>query len=156
MRALVAPLLALMALHPVSAAAQVKWTLFKKEGRAFLQGFSGVEEGDVEFWLHCRADKAIDLGAGAETNVGEGKGEAVTLTLTSAGKTATLKGTSRNSANFEMTAGTELRTRIERNDPVFAVLATGKPIAVTGSIKPMTWRTAGLAAKVASFLQGCK
>ncbi len=156
MRTLVVVLAGLAVLQPATATAEVTWTLLKKEGRAYLQGFSGVEEGDVEFWLQCRADKAIDLGAGGDTNVGEGTGEAVTLTLASDGKTAKLNGTSQQTRNFQMTAGVELRTKVSRDDPVFAVLATGKAIKVTGSIKPVTWPVKGLKAKVAAFLQACR
>ena len=156
MRILAVLLVGLAVLRPALASAEVTWTLLKKEGRAYLQGLSGVEEGDEEFWLQCRADKAVDLGAGGETGVGTGKGEAVTLTLSSDGKTAKLSGTSRNTRNFQMTAGVELRTKVSRDDPVFAVLATGKAIKVTGSIKPVTWPVKGLKAKVAAFLQACR
>ena len=93
---------------------------------------------------------------GADSNVGEGKGEPVTLTLLSGPARAALAGASRNSANFQMTAGTELRAKISRKHDVFQVLASGEPIAVSGSIKPATWPVKALKAKVAAFLQACK
>jgi hypothetical protein len=145
-----------LALWPALAAAETDWKLLKRDGRAVLQGHGGEYEGDDDLWLRCRADKAIDVGAGAESEVGKGKGETVKLTLTSAGKTATLSGVSRRSENWEMTGGTELRTRITRDDPLFAVLATGKPIAVTGPIKPKTWAVKGLKTQLAAFLKACK
>ena len=36
-------------------------------------------EVDYEFWAHCRTDGKIDVGMAAESHVGKGKGEAVTL-----------------------------------------------------------------------------
>jgi hypothetical protein len=113
-------------------------------------------EVDYEFWAHCRADGKIDVGAAAESRVGKGKGEAVTLQLASAGKTATLSGRSRESENVEMTAGIELRATVPRDHPLFAVLATGKPISVTGPIKRLTWSAKRLKEKTAAFLKACK
>jgi hypothetical protein len=96
------------------------------------------------------------VGAAAESHVGKGKGEAVTLKLSSDGRTATLTGVSRESANVEMTGGIELRAVVARDHPLFVVLATGKPIAVSGPIKPITWQARTLKAKTAAFLQACK
>jgi hypothetical protein len=142
---------------PLQASADTEWRLLKKDGRAYLQGYAGGEEADNDFWAQCRADRSIDIGAGAETNVGGGHGEAVTLKLVSAGKTVTLTGVSRNSPNIEMTGGTELRARIARDHPLFALFATGQPIAVSGSIKsPKRWAAKGLKAKAEAFLQGCR
>ena len=92
-------------LWPGVAAAEVVWTLSKKAGRAYLQGFSSVVEADSEFWAHCQADGSIQIGAGADSHVGKGRGETVTLTFTSGGATAKLAGTSRESQNFQMTSG---------------------------------------------------
>ena len=150
-------LLAAAVAVPCAAQADVEWKLFKKDGRAYLQGFSGEYEGDSEFWAHCRRDGAIDIGVGAHSQVGKGKRDAVTLTLASAGLRARLSGVSRESANVEMTGGTELRAKVRPDDAVFAVLGTGRPIAVTGSIEqPATWGVKGLKAKVAAFLKACK
>ena len=137
-------------------AADVAWSVSKKAGRAYLSGMPNESEVDYEFWAHCRADGKIDVGAAAESHVGKGKGEAVTLKLVSADKSATLAGVSRESANAEMTSGVELRATVSRDHPLFAVLATGKPIVVSGPIKPLTWPTKNLRAKAAAFLQACK
>lgn len=156
MRRSIGILLAAALLTP-AAAAELQWNLKKKDGRPYLEAFSGEEEGDTEFWALCRKDRAIELGIGADSMVGKGEGERVTLTLKSAGKSATLTGLSRESVNVEMTAGRELRAVVSARDPVFAVLATGKPISVTGSVeKAATWTVAGLKAKVAAFLAACK
>ena len=80
----------------------------------------------------------------------------MTLKLASAGKAVTLTGVSRESENVEMTGGIELRAVVSRNHPLFAVLATGKPIRVSGPIKPMTWPVKGLSARTAQFLKACK
>jgi hypothetical protein len=137
-------------------AADVEWTVSKKNGRAYLGGMPNEPEVDYEFWAHCRANGSIEVGAAAEAHVGKGRGEAVTLKLASAGKTISLKGVSRKSENFEMTGGVELRAVVSREHPLFAVLATGKPITVSGPIKPMTWPVKGLSARTAQFLKACK
>ena len=99
-----------------------------------------VDESEVdnEFWARCRSDGMIDIGMGAESHVGKGKGEPVSLTLTSGGQSVTISGVSRESKNVEMTGGIELQARVKRDDKLFAVLSTGQPIAVTGPIKPMS------------------
>lgn len=150
-------LVAVLLLVPAGAnAAEVVWTLSKKQGRAYLSGMPNESEVDDEFWAQCRADGRIDVGAAAESHVGKGKGEAVTLKLTSADKVAILTGVSRESANVEMTGGVELRATVARDHPLFDVLATGKPVAVSGPIKPRTWGVKNLKARVAAFLQACK
>ena len=55
-----------------------------------------------------------------------------------------------------MTGGTEFRATVKRDDALFKVLSTDKPIAVSGSIEPTTWPAKGLKAKVAAFLKACK
>jgi len=139
-----------------ASAADIAWTVSKKDGRAYLTGMPKESEVDNEFWAHCRADGAIEVGAGAESHVGRGNGEAVTLKLAAGLKRATLTGVSRESANSEMTGGVELRAVIARNHPLFAVLANGKAIKVSGLIKPITWPVNGLKAKAAEFLKDCK
>jgi hypothetical protein len=144
-------------LWPVAAsAADIVWTLSKKNGRAYLSGMPDESEVDNEFWAHCRADGAIDVGAAAESHVGKGGGEAVTLKLASGLKSTTLTGVSRQSENFEMTGGVELRATVSRNHPLFAVLGSGKTVAVSGPIKPLKWPVKGLKAKTAEFLKACK
>ena len=144
-------------LWPVTAnAADVVWTLSKKDGRAYLTGMSGGSEIDNQFWAHCRDDGAIEIGAAAESRVGKGGGEAVTLRLASGRKSTTLTGVSRESDNFEMTAGVELRATVARDHPLFAVLGSGKEVAVSGPIKPLTWPVKGLKAKTAAFLKACR
>lgn len=141
---------------PSVAVAEVEWTLRKEKGRAFLQGMQNESEVDFEFWARCRADGEIDVGMGAESHVGKGKGEKVELTLASAGQTAKVAGISRNSVNSEMTGGVELQGKVKRDDQLFVVLATGRPIAVTGPIKPLKWGVKGLKAKLDAFLKSCK
>ena len=141
---------------PCAAMAEVKWSLGKEKGRAFLNGMENESEVDYEFWARCRTDGDIDVGMGAESHVGKGKGEKVELTLTSAGQTAKVAGISRDSVNSEMTGGIELQGKVKRDDKLFAVLATGQPIAVTGPIKPLKWGVKGLKPKLNAFLKSCK
>ena len=143
---------------PCAAAAEVKWELGKEngKGRPFLYGMHNMSEVDYEFWARCRADKDIDVGMGAESHVGKGKGEKVELTLASAGQSAKVVGVSRLSVNTEMTGGIELQGKVKRDDKLFAVLATGQPISVTGPIKSMKWGVRGLKPKVEAFLKSCQ
>ncbi|MEW6451702.1 MAG: hypothetical protein AB1490_13680 [Pseudomonadota bacterium] len=141
---------------PSAAMAEVEWTLRKEKGRAFLQGMQNESEVDYEFWARCRADGDIDVGMGAESHVGKGKGEKVELTLTSGAQTVKVAGISRDSVNSEMTGGVELQGKVKRDDKLFAVLATGQPITVTGPIKTLKWGVKGLKAKVDTFLKSCK
>jgi hypothetical protein len=96
------------------------------------------------------------VGAAAESHVGKGGGEAVTLRLASGLKRTTLTGVSRHSDNFEMTGGVELRATVSPDHPVFAVLGNGSKVKVTGPIKPLNWGTKGLKPKIAAFLKACK
>jgi hypothetical protein len=144
-------------LWPAAASADpVVWTLSKKNGRAYLHAMTAEPEVDYEFWAHCRADGAIDVGAAAESHVGKGGGEAVTLKLASGLRSATVTGVSQHSENSEMTGGVELRATVSRDHPVFVVLSAGSKTKVTGPIKPLTWESKGLKQKVAAFLKECK
>ena len=139
-----------------ASAAEVEWKLSKKDGRAYLNGMPKESEVDNELWLHCRSDGAIDVGVGAESHVGRGNGEAVTLRLAAGIRRATLTGVSRESVNYQMTSGIELRAVVTGAHPLFKILANGRPIKVSGSIKPITWPVDGLKAKAAAFLKDCK
>ena len=72
-------------------------------------------------------------------------------------QTAKLSGTSQWSKDSEMTGGTELRAQVKTDDPLFAVLASGQPVAVSGDIEhPGKWPVTGLKAKAAAFVAACK
>lgn len=144
-------------LLPVTAQAAIVWKLEKKDGQPHLFALPTAEESDFDFWALCKKGGVIEIGIGADTNVGKGDGEPVTVTLKSGGKEAKIEGRSIKSENYEMTAASELRTQAKAGDPLFAVLSAGAPISVTGSIeKPAKWQVSGLKAKVAAFLARCK
>src|SRR5262245_11835040 len=103
-------------LAPATANAAVSWGLVKKDGQAFLNAMPTVEESDYEFWALCKGGGQVEIGAGADTNVGKGEGETVSLQLKSGKATAKLEGKSLKSDNFEMTGGTELRATIGVDD----------------------------------------
>ncbi|HEX4533752.1 MAG TPA: hypothetical protein VH000_05935 [Rhizomicrobium sp.] len=143
---------------PAMATVKVNWSTDKDNGLQVLYGQPDEEETDQVLSATCRKDGRIDLHLGAYDDVGEGKGEAVSVTLSSGGKSAVLNGKSQNSENFEMTGGTELFTTVGRDDALFAVLATGKPITATGvgsPKKPDTWGATGLQKSAAAFLAAC-
>jgi hypothetical protein len=139
----------------VPAAAATKWTV---STRPYLVARSTESESDASLRALCRYSESIELRLGAEDGgVGEGKGEKVNLHLESQGKTATLEGVSRRSEDSEMTGGTELVTEVRADAPVFAVLQTGKPVKLSGSLpKPVVWSPQGMASAVKTFLKACK
>lgn len=151
-------LAATMLLWPaIAAAADIEWNLSKKDGRPYLSGMPKAPEVDNEFWALCRLDGAIEVGAGAESHIGRGGGEAVSLKLSAGLSKATLTGVSRESDNFKMTAGIELRAVVSHSHPLFKVLANGKPIKLSGPTKKfLIWPVNGLKAKAAAFLKDCK
>jgi uncharacterized Zn-binding protein involved in type VI secretion len=130
--------------------------LDKQKGRPYLFGMPSISESDTIFWARCAGNRAIDIGIGGNNDVGKGKGEAVSITLKSGSVSVKVDGQSRKSENFEMTGTSELRTKVSSGHDVFKVLATGKPIAVSGSMKAETWPVKGLRGKVAAFLKSCK
>jgi hypothetical protein len=159
MRSLIAGLVAAAAAPFAAAAAEVnvQWSYAVRDGRPYLQGFSGIVEEDNEFWARCIRPGTVQVGVGAFTGVGEGKGEAVSVKLSSGDRSAEIMGVSRNSPNFQMTAASELRAEIPIGHPVFAVFETGKPISVAGSVaNPVVWGVRGLRARSASFVKACK
>lgn len=142
---------------PTFAVAAVQWKFTQKNHHPYLQGFSGEYEGDNVFWALCRSTGIVDVGAGADSGVGKGTGEKVSLTLSSAGRSVSLQGSSRKSENFELTGGTELRTTVSIKNDLFLILKSGKPIKVVGSIeKPTPWSVDGLMMSVGAFLTACK
>ncbi len=145
-----------VAFAQAAAAANIDWRLDKDKGRPYLFGMPAVSESDTIFWVRCAGKQAIELGIGGNNDVGKGKGEAVSITLKSGGASTTIAGRSRKSANFEMTGTSELRAKVSSGHDVFKVLATGKPIAVSGSIEAETWPVKNLKSKVAAFLRSCR
>jgi hypothetical protein len=145
--------LPLLLLAAAPAAAKTKWTAGTVPS---LYAMSDEDEADHSLYAFCAIPGIVELFVGAHEQVGKGQNEAVKLRLESDGKSATVNGFSRKSYNFEMTGGTELVTRIEATNDVFKVLATGKPIKLTGSLgKPVTWNHPGMADAVKKFSKAC-
>jgi hypothetical protein len=145
-------------LWPLVASAEMQWRLDTRNGRPYLELRDRGEEADTDFWASCRKPgDVVDIGILANTGVGKGRGEPVTLQLVgAAARIATLQGVSRRSAYYQMTAGTELRATVTFGDPLFAILAAGGPVEVTGSIaRPLTLDVRGLATKLDAFMRAC-
>ena len=150
--------MAAIVLVPVAAWSAENWSVDKedqRENRMVLSGMPDQEEVDTDVWLACRKDGRFDIGLGANDSIGEGKGEAVSVTLTSGGKTATVKGTSHNSDNFEMTGGTELIGVVAKSDPLFAVLSAGPTVKTKSGKTTGSFDTKGLQKKLPAFLASC-
>jgi hypothetical protein len=144
------PLLLLVA---GSAEAKTKWTAGTV---ASLYAMSDESESDHSLYAFCAIPGIVELYVGAQEQVGKGENDAVKLRFESDGKSATLSGFSRRSYNSEMTGGTELVTRVEATHDLFKVLATGKPIKLTGSLsKPIIWNHPGMADAVKKFSKAC-
>jgi hypothetical protein len=135
------------------ALATTKWTAATSPS---LTAHSDEVESDRSLFAVCPIPGIVDIYVGANDQVGKGQGETVKLRLESDGKSATVIGASRRSYNSEMTGGTELVTRIHPDDDFFKVLATGKPVKISGSLsKPVTWNDKGMADAVKKFVKSC-
>jgi hypothetical protein len=86
------------------------------------------EEGDALLRLRCRGFGLIDTHLGGAVGIGKGEHEAVTVTLSSGGLKAEVKGLSIFTEDSEMTGGTELLTALMPNHDAFGVLTSGKEI----------------------------
>lgn len=86
------------------------------------------EEVDASMRASCAFQGIMILRIGAEDHVGGGKGEPVSVTIESGGKSARLHGVSRLSPDSEMTGGIELVTEVSLKDPALEILFGGKPV----------------------------
>ena len=151
-----AALFALSALSTFSSAVSAEpflWT-FHAESRALI-GMEQVEEGDYAFHAVCISPGTVKLGIGAASGVGKGEGEKVRVTLSTASHSVRIDGTSRNSANFEMTAGVELQATVPVTHPLFQLLVDPGPVKATGALR-QTWPAPGRATATKKFLAACK
>jgi hypothetical protein len=137
------------------AVAKTKWTAATS---ASLHVRSDEQDADRSLYAVCAEPGVVELFIGADEAVGKGEGEPVKLRAESDGKSATISGVSRKSIDFEGSrGGTELVTRIFLfNDEFFKVLASGKPVKLSGSLKkPVTWNHPGMADAVKKFTKAC-
>lgn len=88
------------------------------------------EDVDALIRASCAFDGLMILRVGAEFQVGQGKGEPVSVTIESGGKSSKLQGVSRWSPDSEMTGGTELVTELPLHDPALDILFSGKPVTM--------------------------
>ena len=91
-------------------------------------------EGDAFLRATCTGGGIVELRLGAEFDVGQGRGEPVTLSLQSKGKKVRIHGRSFPSADSQMTGGSELLSSFSTKDEIFVVLLSGAPIRLSGSI----------------------
>jgi hypothetical protein len=154
------PLLALLVLALVpgrSLADKVEYSALV-ESVPHLVIRSNAPEGDALVRAICIGAGMVELRLGAEFDVGAGKGETATLSLKSAGKTASVSGTSLQSIDAPMTGSSELLATISSADPIFSVLASGVSIRFSGSIKgsPSVSLGAEATKSLKKFLASCK
>ena len=123
--------------------------------RQELVGTTGEEEGDTDFRASCKANQHAELGIGAAEDVGTGKGEAVSITLRAGARSLRVDGASRNSPNFQMTAGVELQTVVDGKHEIFQLLTGPGTVKVTGATRPASWPAAGRAAATKAFVNAC-
>src|SRR5215510_10007081 len=96
------PAFALFALSLTATPAFAYDWIYLDESKTLI-GWTGEEEGDTDFRATCKDGGKAQIGIGATPGIGEGKGEAVSVTLTAGTQTLTIDGKSGNSPNFEMT-----------------------------------------------------
>jgi hypothetical protein len=147
-------IVAIAALNAAPSQAAMRW---QAGHRPVLLAHSTESESDRAFWALCRGPGAIELRIGADDYVGKGEGEPVSLTFAGGGRSATLRGVSKKSDDFQITGGSELVTEVTTDDPVFAMLLTGKPLTITGSVKkPIVLDGNSAKPAVARFLAACR
>jgi len=120
-----------------------------------LIGSTGEDEGDTDFRATCKGAGNAELGIGAAEGVGTGAGEAVSLTLRSAARTMLIAGHSKQSPNFQMTAGVELVADVDKSNVVFQLLIDPGAIKVSGKAITTQWPAAGRAAAAKAFTKAC-
>lgn len=143
---------AVLAPHRASSAEPFLW-IFSVESRSLI-GMEQMEEGDYAFHAVCTSPDSVKLGIGAASGVGKGEGEKVSVTLATASHSVRIDGTSGNSANFEMTAGTELQATVALTHPIFQMLLDRGPIMASGALR-QSWPDQGRAAAATKFLAAC-
>ena len=81
----------------------------------------------------------------------------MTVTLANAGGTVTIhiEGVSKQSPNFQMTAGVELVATADKTHAVFQLLSGAGAIKVTGQKLATSWPAAGRAAATKAFTKAC-
>jgi hypothetical protein len=147
------PALALFALSLTATPAFAYDWIYLDESKTLI-GWTGEEEGDTDFRATCKDGGKAEIGIGAQPGIGEGKGEAVSVTLTAGAQTLTIDGKSGNSPNFEMTGGVELQTNVDGKHQIFALLLGKGAIKVTKPIQA-NWPEKGRAAATKKFQKAC-
>lgn len=119
-------MLALSGFAPL-ATANSSWRMVS---RPSLEVRPSGEEVDASMRASCAFEGMVILRIGAESHLGSGRGEPVSVTIDSGGKSAKLRGVSRLSPDSEMTGGSELVTEVPLNDPSLEILFGGKPVTM--------------------------
>ena len=137
-------------------AEEIEWSISTVP---YLEARSTETESDASLRAFCTPGNRVILRFGAPASpgfMGEGGGEALSVTLESAGKTAPATGVSKQSVDSELTGGVELVTDISLDDPLFEVLSTGKPVTMvkTDGKKEVLTEGEG-SAKVKEFVKSC-
>jgi hypothetical protein len=91
---------------------------------------SDESESDTLLRATCVAGGRVDLRLGATFQIGRGKLEPVTVSLTAGNRTTILKGISVESPDIEMTGGTELLTTLPSDHRAFNILAQAGSIRI--------------------------
>ena len=143
---------------PSHAAKKFTWSVGPVWDELTLMGMLGEPEDEPDYLLRlvCTKDRTIEMGLGADAEVGSGKGEKVVLIAKTGGADFRIEGVSRNSKNFEMTGGTELVKPVTLDEPIIKALASpNASVAVSGGKRRFTLPGRGFAAKLAAFNKGC-
>ena len=154
-RSIIITSLALLATYGIAEAKSIRWWLAERP----LELFGGPDEpeADYELRITCLPGKAVEIGVGAYTDLGKGKGEPLAVTLQSGTRSVSLSGASKPSKNFEMTGAHELRARLKPDQQyrdLLAVLTSSAPIKVSGAMRA-EWSVRGLQKKAAHFAEYC-
>lgn len=128
----------LCGISPTAAAdAGLRWDIEMDRNSMTLTLRHKDPKAPLPFLAACEEGGDLKLTLGAPLDLVKKSGEVVSVKLESAGKSATISG----KASFNaFTKVMELSVETNTENPMFAVLSTGKPVLVTRPAKtPMTW-----------------
>lgn len=125
----------------------------------YLEARSNESEADASLRALCAPGHRVILSFGAPAApgfMGEGGRAPLTVKLESAGETVEVTGVSKQSVNSELTGGVELAAELSVDDPLFALLSSGKPVTIinAGGEKEVLTEGKG-ASEVKKFIAAC-
>ncbi|MFK4488867.1 hypothetical protein [Bradyrhizobium sp. USDA 336] len=141
-----------------AAASKFVWTLDRVGGELILRGIDvipGDDGVDTAVRITC-IGKKLQLGIGADTSIGKGEHEFVSVDAIAGTVVLKVNGTSERSKNAEMTGANELVKSIDAVDPLIKLMLVERKITFReASGKKFSVPTSGFAPRFAKLKSAC-